>query len=96
MKINITTEEAIHLKNIMENTEEGSTKDFLESLKGNKALSVTPTLKGWTIVLNPEYMDEYLQLVEDFSNIFIAQVKTLYNSAVQFQEQADQIIRKYV
>ena len=97
MKICITKKEVKSLLNIMDKVENGASVEFKKALKDTKAVKVHISLTGDVEVnVNEDYMEDFLDLYGKYIGLLIPQIKALYETAKTFQEEAEDVIHKYI
>ena len=97
MKICITKKEAKSLLNIMDKVEDGASVEFKKALKDTKAVKFHVNLTGDVEVnVNEDYMEDFLDLYGKYIGLLVPQVKALYETVKMFQEEAEDVIHKYI
>ena len=97
MKICITKKEAKSLLNIMDKVEDGASVEFKKALKDTKAVKFHINLTGDVEVnVNEDYMEDFLDLYGKYIGLLVPQVKALYEIVKMFQEEAEDVIHKYI
>lgn len=97
MKIYIAKKEVKSLLNIMDKVEDGASVEFKKALNDTKAVKFHVNLTGDVEVdVNEDYMEEFLDLYGKYIGLLIPQIKALYETAKMFQEEAEDVIQKYI
>lgn len=97
MKICIAKKEVKSLLNVMDKVEDGASVEFKKALKDTKSIKFHINLTGDVEVeVSEDYMEEFLDLYGKYIGLLIPQVKALYETVKMFQEEAEDIIQKYV
>ena len=97
MKICITKKEAKSLLNIMDKVEDGASVEFKKALKDTKAVKFHVNLTGnIEINVNEDYMEEFFDLYGKYVGLLVHQIKALYETVKMFQEEAEDVIYKYI
>lgn len=97
MKICITKKEAKSLLNIMDKVENGASVEFKKALKDTKAVKFHVNLTGDVEVdVNEDYMEEFFDLYGKYIGLLVPQAKVLYETVKMFQEEAEDVIHKYI
>ena len=97
MKICITKKEVKSLLNVMDKIEDGASVEFKKALKDTKAVKFHVNLTGDVEVnVNEDYMEDFLDLYGKYIGLLVPQVKALYETVKMFQEEAEDVIHKYI
>ena len=97
MKICITKKEVKSLLNVMDKVEDGASVEFKKALKDTKAVKFHINLTGDVEVnVNEDYMEDFLDLYGKYIGLLVPQVKALYETVKMFQEEAEDVIHKYI
>ena len=97
MKICITKKEVKSLLNVMDKVEDGASVEFKKALKDTKAVKFHVNLTGDVEVnVNEDYMEDFLDLYGKYIGLLVPQVKALYETVKMFQEEAEDVIHKYI
>lgn len=97
MKITLTFKELEQLKGIMESIEEGSSKEFIDSLKNNKLITCNVDLfnQKITININEEYIVDFLAVYGKYVKILAYQVKEVIDTVKVFSQETAKVVEKY-
>ena len=97
MKICITKKEVKSLLNIMDKVEDGASVEFKKALKDTKAIKFHVNLTGDVEVnVNEDYMENFLNLYDKYIGLLVPQAKALYETVKMLQEEAEDVIHKYI
>ena len=100
MKICIEKREAKALCKVMDNVKEGASEEIKEAFKNakqTKALKINVNLSGDVEVeISDEYMAEFISVYGKYMGIIIPQIKVLFETVKTFQEEAFEVVGKYI
>lgn len=97
MKICIAKKEVKSLLNVMDKVEDGISVEFKKALKDTKSIKFHINLTGDVEVeVSEDYMEEFLDLYGKYVGLLVPQAKALYETVKLFQEEAEDVIKKYI
>jgi RNA-binding protein YhbY len=95
MKIKLTPKEAQTLQNIASSIDEEVVEEITEVMKDNKLIKIEVLPTGVTIKIDSDYTEEFLSVYGKFIKLIVPQIKTMYETVILFQEEAEKVIEKY-
>lgn len=98
MKIILSFKEVKEIKNIMESVETGSSKAFIDSLKGNKVITCNIDAFNQKVSINikEEYVVDFLAVYGKYTQILISQAKVIKSTLETFGIETAKVIEKHV
>lgn len=98
MVIKFSKQEIAELQNVMENAEQGSVEELQSLVKDTNLVKfrLHPIEKSLEVIINEDYMVDFLQVYGRFVPLFVSQTKALFETIKLFNEEAETIVNKYL